>query len=222
MEAVLKVGGSLAEHPAKLKALCKTLSSLAKTHKMLIVPGGGAFADVVRKLDEAYGLSSTTAHKMAVLAMDEFALFLSDITPNSRLCYSIEDVKNAECSSLPILLPSHYILREDPLEHSWDVTSDSIAAYIAGVFSADKLVLIKDVDGIYTGDPKKSTNVRLVEQLTAKQLLGWNRRTCVDKALPKILMKFKLNCCVVNGMHPDRIQAILVDGKSVYTRIIPC
>ncbi len=221
MEAVLKVGGSLVGHPAELKALCKTLSSLAKTHKMLIVPGGGAFADVVRRLDETYGLSGTTAHKIAVLAMDEFGLFLSDVTPNSRVCYSLEDVGSVEYGSLPILLPSHYILREDPLEHSWDVTSDSIAAYIAGVLNAKKLLLITDVDGIYTDDPKKSTNVKFVEQLTANQLHSWNRRTSVDKALPKILMKFKLNCYVVNGMHPDRVQAILVNRKSVYTRIIP-
>jgi len=221
LEAVLKVGGSLAGHPAELKALCKTLSSLAKTHKMLIVPGGGAFADVVRRLDEAYGLSGTTAHKMAVLAMDEFGLFLSDVTPNSQVCYSLKDVGSAEYGLLPILLPYHYILREDPLEHSWDITSDSIAAYIAGVLNAKKLLLIKDVDGIYTDDPKKTIDARLVEKLTAKQLLSWNRRTSVDKALPKLLMKFRLNCYVVNGMHPERVQAILANRKSVYTHIIP-
>ncbi len=221
MEAVLKVGGSLAEHPAELKVLCKTLSTLAKTHKMLIVPGGGEFADVARKLNEAYGLSNTTVHKMAVLAMDQFGLFLSDVTPNSRVCYSLEDMRSAEYGSLPILLPSHYILREDPLEHSWDVTSDSIAAYIAGVLNAEKLVLTTDVDGIYTDDPKKSTDVRLVERLTAKQLLSWNRRTSVDNALPKLLLKFKLNCYVVNGMHPERVQAIFTNRESVYTHVIP-
>lgn len=222
MEAVLKVGGSLIEHPAELKALCKTLSSLAKTHKMLIVPGGGVFADVVRKVDEEWGLSETTVHKMAVLAMDQFGLFLSDITPNSQVCYSLEDVRSAGRGSLPILLPSQYIFCEDPLEHSWDVTSDSIAAYMAGVLNAEKLVLITDVDGIYDDDPKKSPNAKLVEQLAAEQLLSWNKRTSVDKSLPKLLIKFRLNCYVVNGIHPERIHAVLANRKSVYTHIIPC
>jgi len=220
LEAVLKVGGSLVEHPAELKALCKTLSSLAKTHMMLIVPGGGVFADVVRRLDEEWGLSDTASHKMAVLAMDQFGLFLLDITPNSQLCYSLEDVRSAEYGSLPILLPSQHIFCEDPLEHSWDVTSDSIAAYMAGVLKAEKLVLITDVNGIYDADPKKNPNAKLVKQLTAEQLLSWNRRTSVDKTLPKLLIKFKLNCYVVNGTHPERVQAILTNKKSVYTHII--
>jgi aspartokinase-like uncharacterized kinase len=84
------------------------------------------------------------------------------------------------------------------------VTSDSIAAYMAGVLNAEKLVLITDVDGIYNDDPKKNSNAKLVKQLTAEQLLSWNRRTSVDKALPKLLIKFKLNCYVVNGMHPGK------------------
>lgn len=222
MEAVLKVGGSLIEHPAELKTLCQTLSSYAKTRKMLIVPGGGVFADVVRKLDEEWDLSETTAHKMAVLAMDQFGLFLSDVTPNSQVCYSLEDVRRAGNGLLPILLPSQHIFCEDPLDHSWDVTSDSIAAYMAGVLNAEKLVLITDVDGIYNDDPKKNSNAELVKQLTAEQLLSWNRRTSVDKALPKLLIKFKLNCYVVNGMHPERVHAIFTNRKSVYTHIIPC
>lgn len=221
MEAVLKVGGSLIEHPSELKALCKTLSSLAKTHKISVVPGGGVFADMVRKVDEEWKLSETIAHKMAVLAMDQYGLFLSDITPNSQVCYCLEDVKSARRGSLPIILPSRYIFCEDPLEHSWDVTSDSIAAYMAGVLKAEKLVLVTDVDGIYEDNPRKNPDAKLVKQLTAKQLLSWNKRTSVDKALPNLLIKFKLNCYVVNGMHPERVCAILANRKSVYTCIIP-
>lgn len=221
MEAVVKVGGSLTEHPEKLKVLCEVLSSLGKAYRMLIVPGGGAFADVVRKLDETYRLSETTAHKMAILAMDQFGLLLSDITPNSFTCHSLEDVTNTKCGLLPILLPSHYMFRVDPLEHSWNVTSDSIAAYIASVVGAERLVLITDVDGIYTDDPKRNVEARLIGEIKAEQLLILGMRTSVDKALPKLLMKFKMDCYVVNGMYPERVQAIFAGEKSVYTHIIP-
>lgn len=219
MEAVLKVGGSLAEPPASLKKLCEMLASFVEDQRILIVPGGGRFADVVRNFDRTYGLSNSVAHKMAILAMDQFGLFLSDITPNSYVSYSLEKAKNPPRGTLPIFLPSRFIFRRDPLEHSWDVTSDSIAAYIAGALRARKLVLVTDVDGIFTENPKKSLDAKLIEEVSAEQLLGWNKRTSVDKTLPRILLKTKLDCYVVNGRHPERIRAVLRNEKSIYTHI---
>ncbi len=219
MEAVLKVGGSLAGYPASLRKLCKELAIFAEDHEILIVPGGGRFADVVRDFDKSYGLSNTVAHKMAIIAMDQFGLFLSDITPNSYVSYSLEKVKNSPSGTLPIFLPSRFIFRKDPLEHSWDVTSDSIAAYIAGIVHAKKLILVTDIDGIFTEDPKKNLDAKLITDVSANQLLSWNRRTSVDRTLPKILLKTKLNCYVVNGKHPKRIRAVLENEKSIYTHI---
>ena len=219
MEAVLKVGGSLAEHPASLKKLCIELTSFAEDHKILIVPGGGRFADAVRDFDKTHGLSNTAAHRMAILAMDQFGLFLSDITPNSYVSYSLRKTKSSPKGTLPIFLPSRFIFRKDPLEHSWDVTSDSIAAYIAGVLHAEKLVLLTDVDGIFTDNPTKNSDAKLIAEMPAKQLLEWDKRTSVDKTLPKILLMTKLDCYVVNGKHPKRIKAVLEGQKSVYTHI---
>ncbi|MGD8506800.1 MAG: delta 1-pyrroline-5-carboxylate synthetase [Candidatus Bathyarchaeota archaeon] len=219
MEAVLKVGGSLSEYPASLKRLCKELDSFAKDHKLLIVPGGGRFADVVRDSDKAYGLSNIVAHKMAVLAMDQFGLFLSDIIPDSYVSSSLEKVKNSPSGTLPILLPSKLIFEKNPLVSSWDVTSDSIAAYVAGLLHARKLILVTDVDGIFTENPKKGLNAKLITDISAGQLLSWNKRTSVDKTLPKMLPKTRSDCYVVNGKHPRRIKAVLEERKSVYTRI---
>jgi len=219
MEAVLKVGGSLAEDPASLTRLCQELSVLAKAHRILIVPGGGEFADTVRKLDKKYSLSNTVAHKMAILAMDQYGFFLSDITPNAYVSYSLEETRNSLREMLPIFLPSKIMFREDPLEHSWDVTSDTIAAYIAGLLQAEKLILVTDVDGIFSEDPKKTFDATCIEELPAKTLLGWNKRTSVDKTLPKMLLQTKLDCYVVNGRHPERIKQILENKKTVCTHV---
>ena len=219
MEAVLKVGGSLAEYPASLKKLCKELASIAEDHNVLIVPGGGRFADTVRDFDKTHGLSKVVTHKMAILAMDQFGLFLSDITRNSYVSYSLERVKNSPSGTLPIFLPSKFFFRKDPLEHTWDVTSDSIAAYIAGMMHTKKLILVTDVDGIFTANPKKSLDAKLIPEASANRLLNWNKRTCVDQTLPKILLKLKLDCYVVNGNYPKRVRAILENQKSVYTHI---
>jgi 5-(aminomethyl)-3-furanmethanol phosphate kinase len=219
MEAVLKIGGSLSEDPSKLAKLCRELSVLAEAHRILIVPGGGEFADTVRKLDKAYGFSDTISHKMAILAMDQYGFLLSDITPNSYVSCSLDEISNSAKGILPIFLPSQLMFREDPLEHSWDVTSDSIAAHIAGLLDAEKLLLVTDIDGIFSEDPKKSVDNKLIEELSAEELRGWNRRTSVDKTLPKILLKTKIDCYVVNGGYPERIKLILENKKTVCTHI---
>lgn len=219
MEAVLKIGGSLAEDPTSLKRLCQELSVLAEAYRILIVPGGGEFADTVRKIDKVYGLSNAAAHKMAILAMDQYGLFLSDITPNSIVCYALDEVGNYAKEKMPIFLPSQHMFREDPLDHSWDVTSDTIAAYTADQLDTKKLILVTDMDGIFSEDPKKSQCSELIQEVSAEELQDWNKRTSVDKTLPTILLQSNRDCYVVNGRYPERIRLILENKKTVCTHI---
>jgi len=221
MVDVIKVGGSLAEDSVSLIALCEELGTLAKSYRMLVVPGGGKFADVVREFYRNFTLSDTVAHKMAILSMDQFGLFLSSITPNSQTTYVLEKAEGLSSTGiLPIILPSNLMFQKDPLKPSWDVTSDSIAAYIASLLLAKKLILVTDVDGIFTEDPEKNPNARMIAKLSVNELLDWNKRTSVDRFLPRILLKTKLDCYVVNGKHPERIKAILKSEKTLCTQII--
>jgi len=221
MDATVKVGGSLAEEPLKLKALCSELAILAESHRISIVPGGGKFADVVREFDRIFGLSDTIAHKMAILAMDQFGLFLSQITPRSGISYTLQGLKKISEAGFPaILLPSRLMFREDPLAHSWDVTSDSIAAYIASKLNARKVILVTDVDGIFTNDPKTDPTAKLISQISAAELSSWNMRTSVDRFLPRLLAKIGVDCYVVDGKRPERIKTILEDERAVCTRIV--
>ena len=146
-------------------------------------------------------------------------MFLSDITPSSYVSYALTEISNSVNGMLPIFLPSKLMFSKDPLEHSWDVTSDTIAAYIAGVLHAKKLVLVTDVDGIFSEDPKQNLDTTCIEELPAEELLSWNKRTSVDKTLPKILLQTKLDCYVVNGRYPERIRLILENKKTVCTHV---
>jgi aspartokinase-like uncharacterized kinase len=214
------VGGSLALHPEELKALCATLSRASKKHKIIIVPGGGEFADVVRRLDERFSLSCNTTHRMAILAMDQFGLLLSDLMPDSAVVNAIEDVPGVLASgNLPIFLPSRLLFHDDLLENSWDVTSDSIAAYLSNRLILQNVLLITDVNGIYTSDPKKHSDARFIEKLSASELLAMSSRTSVDKFLPKLLLKLHIDCFVVNGLFPQRIEAILEGQSTIHTLI---
>lgn len=216
----VKIGGGLAVHPQKLRALCKMISEKSKKQKLVIVPGGGEFADTVRRFDERFAISRPVSHRMAILGMDQYGLLLSDLMPNSRPVYSFEDVEKVSGESkLPVFLPSQLMLNKDPLENSWAVTSDSIAAYIAGELGIGKVLLVTDVDGVFTADPKSDCNARLIRELSARELLGMKKRTSVDAFLPNLLLKLPIDCFVVNGLFFERVEAIL-DGQEVTCTLI--
>jgi aspartokinase-like uncharacterized kinase len=221
VDAVIKVGGSLAETPEVLLDVCNKLSELAEKNPITVVPGGGRFADVVRDFDQRFSLLPEVSHQMAILGMDQFGLFLSAITPGSIAARKLDDVEKITAEGkVPVFLPFNMMLDEDPLENSWDVTSDSIAAYVAKRLGAAKLILVTDVDGILTEDPKKSADAPLIQEVSAAELLELDRRTSVDKFLPKLLLEAVLDCYVVNGKYPTRINRILEGRQTICTRIV--
>lgn len=217
---VVKIGGSLAVFPEKLKALCSKLSDLSRKHKIILLPGGGEFADIVRHIDKTFNLSCEVSHRMAILGMDQYGLLLSDLITDSQVVNQLKDLPNLfDLHKLPIFLPSKFMLKKDPLENSWNVTSDSIAIYIANQLNAKKVILVTDVDGIFAEDPKKHSDAQLICKISATQLDAMNERTSVDKFLPKLLLKKRVECYVVNGLFPERIEAILAGRNDVYTLI---
>ncbi len=217
---VVKIGGSLTLYPEKLRTLCLKISEISKEEQLIVVPGGGEFADVVRCLDKSFHLSFSTSHGMAILGMDQYGMLLSDLIPGSITTNKLEEVKYFfDLNKLPIFLPSQLLLREDPLENSWDLTSDSIAVYIADRLQVTKVLLVTDVDGIYNSDPKKFSEAKFINNLSASELLAMNKRTSVDKALPKLLLKTPIDCYVVNGLFPGRIKSALAGQDSIYTLI---
>jgi aspartokinase-like uncharacterized kinase len=76
-----------------------------------------------------------------------------------------------------------------------------------------------DVDGIFTSDPKKNADAQLITEISIKQLEAMSERTSVDKFLPKLLLKKQIECFVVNGLFPERVEDILNGRTSFYTLI---
>lgn len=220
MVVVVKVGGSLAKDKTSLSGLCQELTRLSRRYSMVIVPGGGPFADVVRDAYRAFNLSETIAHRMAIMAMDQYGLLLHSLTNSSFATYDLQQaVLEAEKGRLPILLPSRVMLSTQALKASWEVTSDSISAFIATLIRAKGLILAKDVNGVFTKDPKEGGG-EIYHELSARALLK-KGVGCVDGFLPRILMKGRLDCFVVNGKHPERVEDILKGNKGLWTKIIP-
>jgi hypothetical protein len=157
---------------------------------------------------------------MAILGMDQYGLLLSNLLPSSCTVNKLEHLQETlNLGKLPVFLPSTLLFSEDPLENSWDVTSDSIAVYVAGRLHATRTLLVTDVDGVYTCDPKKSSEAKLIKKLSARDLLRMNKRTSVDKFLPNLLLQLQTECFVVNGLYPERVEAILKRQDTVCTLI---
>ncbi|MFL5403627.1 MAG: aspartate kinase [Gemmatimonadales bacterium] len=145
---VVKVGGGLTAIPGALDRVCAALAAAARERPIVVVPGGGPFADAVREFDRAVGLSDEAAHWMAILAMDQYAHVLAGRIPGAVLVEEPGRLgEMLETGYAAVLAPSHWMRSADVLPHSWDVTSDSIAAFVAGAIGAARLILIKPAGG---------------------------------------------------------------------------
>ncbi len=226
MDWVVKLGGSL--FPKNAIKLCEIIASLASSDtlysdksitskKILIVSGGGAFANKVRNYDDDMRFSNTASHNVAILCMDIIGTLLADKVEGLEAVYSLEKSESvADQGKIPVLLPSRIIDCIDPLEHSWRVSSDSISLYISNLLKA-KLLIATDVDGIYTHDPSYD-DAKFIKNISAKKLLNFGE-TSVDQFLPELLLGYESDCYVVNGKHPDRVISIIEGRSSKYTLI---
>ena len=142
-DLIVKIGGGLLSHPDCLDAVLREVAEAARRQSLLIVPGGGPFADAVRDVDRRIGLSKDDAHWMAILAMDQYAYVLASRLPGALAISEQEARRALAAHRTPVLAPYAWLRSADPLPHSWDVTSDSIAAWVAGALGVTRLVLVK-------------------------------------------------------------------------------
>jgi aspartokinase-like uncharacterized kinase len=84
---------------------------------------------------------------MAVLGMDQYAHLLADHVPGARLVETLDALRDTVTGSVTIFAPYRWMRASDPLPHTWDVTSDSVAAVVAGALGARELLLVKVVSG---------------------------------------------------------------------------
>jgi aspartokinase-like uncharacterized kinase len=145
----VKVGGALLARVGALELVARALEAeLARGARLLVVPGGGPFAETVRAMDASHRLGDGAAHWMAILGMEQYAHLLVAHIPGARLVEHRRDLEAAyRASALPVLAPYRWLREADPLPHGWQVTSDSIAAWVAGQLGARRLILVKPVLG---------------------------------------------------------------------------
>jgi 5-(aminomethyl)-3-furanmethanol phosphate kinase len=138
--AIVKLGGSHATGPH----LRDWLTAIAaEAGSIVITPGGGPFADAVRTAQASIGFDDRAAHAMALMAMAQFGSALESLNPALRLAASRSAIFRAlKGCKVPVWSPER-MARAATLPETWELTSDSLAAWLAGALGASRLVLVK-------------------------------------------------------------------------------
>ena len=167
---VIKLGGSLLSSGS----LNKWLSIIIEfgKGKLVIVPGGGSFADQVREAQKKWRFDDKAAHQMALLAMEQTAHLLKSVAPDLSLTDSIEEIEEiVNLNKVPVWLQCKMIDTSPDISSNWNVTSDSLALWLAGKLKAEHTMLVKSLSA---------------SNKNARQLSDFDM---VDKAFPEFVKK---------------------------------
>lgn len=190
---VVKIGGSLLGSP-RLDRVIRAI--IAAWHaRPVIVAGGGPFADAVRATQKAVGFDDGLAHRLALDAMASVATILANRHPMLMTVdrpNRIPDVHRAGC--VPVWRPVHLQEGRADIPESWDVTSDSLALWLATQLGADLIVLVK------SADPLSCRPEALAEA------------GVVDRAFPMFARRFRGLVEVVGPASDHRLHALLTSA----------
>lgn len=187
---VVKVGGSLAESGR----LAVALAVIANANRpVVVVPGGGAFADKVRDLQHALKFDDATAHRLAMLGMHQMAEVFVTTNARLRIADSLDAIADVlQSGAIPVWVPLPTLERDATIPADWSITSDGIAARLAELLGGAPLALLKSCDV-----PQASTAAALAAG------------GIVDAAFPGIVARANLDWQVFGPNDDSAFTALL-------------
>ena len=198
---VVKLGGSFAGS-ADLRAWLDALARCAG--RVVVVPGGGPFADAVRATQPTMQFDDHAAHRMAVLAMEQFGCALASLHERFRPAASVAAIHRAmRAREVPVWQPAKMVLDASDIPESWDVTSDSLAAWLAGKIDAPRILLVKQV-------------ALGKEPVSLQEIVS---RGVVDRAFPWFLRESGAGACILGAAGPSALAAAVAGAHGAGTRI---
>jgi aspartokinase-like uncharacterized kinase len=191
---IVKLGGSLAADPL-LRDWLDMLADCGRG-RVVIVPGGGPFADRVREAQQHWDFDDGAAHRMAILAMEQYGHMLVGLCPALTPATGTEQLFAVlKGAGVAVWLPSAMLGAGDAVPQDWSVSSDSLAAWLAQQLSAQALVLVKSCS--VPADGASS------EELA--------RLGVVDTAFPEFVRRGCFASFVLERTQPDRLRQMLLE-----------
>jgi aspartokinase-like uncharacterized kinase len=189
---VIKVGGSLAE-TGRLGSVLAMIGSARIP--VVIVPGGGPFADAVRRLQDEMHFDDVIAHRLAMLAMEQMGECIVSRQAGMKVARSIDEISDAVMDGqIPVWAPLNMIGNDETIAAGWSATSDSLSGRLAELLKA-RLVLLKSVD--------------VERNASADELAG---NGVVDPLFPEIVARARLSWSIF-GPGDDAALAALLAGE---------
>jgi glutamate 5-kinase len=256
MRIVVKVGTSTLAHSSgrlnirRVELLCKVLSDLKNAGIQIVLVSSGAIGMGVGKLGLA-GRPADMPGKQAAAAVGQCELMYTydklfseynhtvaqilltadDIRDESRSCHVHDTLeKLLSWGVLPIVNENDAVAIDEIGVHTTIGENDSLSAVVAQLVNADLLVLLSDIDGLYSADPKKdptATLIPVVEEITpeimalaggAGSSLGSGGMATKLKAA-QLATNAGIDMVIANGETPEVLYDLLED-KSVGTRFM--
>jgi aspartokinase-like uncharacterized kinase len=182
----VKIGGGLlrADGLGGLRRACAEATEMAARRPVLVVPGGGPFADAVRAVDTQVGLADDVAHALALGAMDQLGVLLAPLLPAAELLAGLFAPR-----ALGVVQATSAFRDRPEVPESWAVTSDSLAVLAAAAIGAEEAVLLKPVAGVLARWPSHDPPLPAMTaaELEALQARGGGR--AVDAYLPEAVRR---------------------------------
>jgi aspartokinase-like uncharacterized kinase len=187
---VVKIGGSLAE-TGRLKSALDAIASAKRP--VVVVPGGGEFAQKVRDLQNALRFDDKSAHRLAMLGMHQMAEMYFTLDPRFAAADSLGGIQRQLAVGLtPVWMPLQMCQTDPEIPTDWSITSDGLAARLAERMGGAAVVLLKSVDVAPNG--------------AAADLA---REGVVDTVFPDIVARAKLDWRIFGPSDDAALAALL-------------
>lgn len=249
MRIVIKIGTSTLAHSSghlnirRVEELCKVISDIKNAGNQVIVVSSGAIGMGVGKLGlQERPKDIPTKQAAAAVGQCELMYIYDKLFGEynhtvAQLLITGEDVENEtrhtnfsntltrlmELNAIPIINENDTIATKEIIIGD----NDTLAAIVSQSVKADKLVLLSDIDGLYTADPHIDPNAKLIHKITkvddsvlalagvSKSNLGTGGMVTKLEAA-KICLSCGCDMIITNGDNPNNLYDI-VDGKPIGT-----
>ncbi len=252
MRIVIKVGTSTLAHASgrlnirQVEHLCKVLSDLKNAgHEVILVSSGAIGMGVGKLLLPQRPTDVPTKQAAAAVGQCELMYIYDKLFSEynhtvAQILLTEGDVDNderrqnfqntlyrlLELQALPIINENDTVATEE-----FGVgDNDTLSAIVARCAGADLLVLLSDIDGLYTSDPRRDSSARLISFVAAltPEIYALAGDKGSDLAVGGMSTKLRaaktamdngFDMVISNGARPEDLYDI-VDGKPVGTRFI--
>ena len=256
MRIVIKVGTSTLAHAGgrmnirRVELLCKVLSDLKNAGNEILLVSSGAIGMGVGKLslqgrpEDMPGKQAAAAVGQCELMYTYDKLFSEYNHTVAQILLTADDIRDSQRSShvhatlekllswgvLPIVNENDAVSIDEIGVHTTIGENDTLSAIVARLVKADLLVLLSDIDGLYTADPRQDATAKLIPEVAeitpelisqaggSGSALGSGGMATKLKAA-QLVTEAGIDMIIANGQSPDVLYQLLT-GDRIGTRFI--